>query len=135
MALLDTRTLGPWAKLLRRSPVFGLAAMTVTEAMEWRVFSRPMALPFELLGKRYKQGLVSSGGALAGGLLRGLLDRGVDPNGVEVLNAGTSYSSTKKPLTEAARGGSARVVKLLIDRGARIDDEAVNIAVARLLSV
>ncbi len=77
--LFDTNTLGPWKPKLRRSPVFGATAMSVTEATDWGVFSKPLQLPFELLGKRYAQGLVCYGAALVGGLLRAALDRGVEP--------------------------------------------------------
>ncbi len=77
--LFDPQLLGPWAKKLRRSAVFGMAIMTVTEAIEWRVFSRPAQLPFTTLAKRYKQGLLSSGGALCGGLLQACINRGIEP--------------------------------------------------------
>lgn len=77
--LFDTNSLGPWKGKLRKSPVFGATAMSVTEATDWGVFARPLALPFELLGKRYAQGLVCYGAALSGGLLRGALDRGLEP--------------------------------------------------------
>ncbi len=77
--LFDTNTLGTWKDKLRRSPVFGMTAMSVSEATDWGVFSKPQALPFSLLGKRFKQGLVCYGGALAGGLLKALLDRGIEP--------------------------------------------------------
>jgi succinate dehydrogenase/fumarate reductase flavoprotein subunit len=77
--LFDTNDLGPWKEKLRRSPVFGATAMTVTEATDWGVFSKPLALPFALLAERYKKGLVCYGAALAGGLLQALLDRKVEP--------------------------------------------------------
>ncbi|HUQ07734.1 MAG TPA: FAD-dependent oxidoreductase [Kofleriaceae bacterium] len=77
--LFDTNTLGPWKEKLRRSPVFGMTAMSVSEATDWGVFSKPSALPFGLLAKRFKQGLVCYGGALSGGLLKALLDRGIEP--------------------------------------------------------
>jgi succinate dehydrogenase/fumarate reductase flavoprotein subunit len=77
--LFDTNLLGEWKTRLRRSPVFGMTAMSVTEATDWGVFSKPSALPFGLLAKRYKQGLVCYGGALSGGLLKALLDRGIEP--------------------------------------------------------
>ncbi len=77
--LYDTNKLGPWKDKLRRSPVFGMTAMTVTEATDWGVFSKPSALPFSLLGKRFKQGLVCYGGALSGGMLEALLARGIEP--------------------------------------------------------
>jgi succinate dehydrogenase/fumarate reductase flavoprotein subunit len=77
--LFDTNQLGPWKDKLRRSPVFGMTAMSVTEATDWGVFSKPKALPFKLLGQRFSQGLVCYGGALVGGLLKGLLDRGIEP--------------------------------------------------------
>src|ERR1700748_35733 len=77
--LFDTNTLGPWKDKLRKSPVFGMTAMSVTEATDWGVFAKPRALPFKLLGQRFSQGLVCYGGALVGGLLKGLLDKGIEP--------------------------------------------------------
>jgi len=77
--LYDTNRLGAWKSKLRRSPIFGMTAMSVEEATEWGVFSRPLALPFKLLGERLKQGLVCYGGALAGGLLEALLARKIEP--------------------------------------------------------
>jgi succinate dehydrogenase/fumarate reductase flavoprotein subunit len=77
--LFDTNTLGPWQDKLRRSPIFGATAMSITEATDWGVFARPLSLPFSLLAERLKKGLVCYGAALVGGLLRGLLDRGVEP--------------------------------------------------------
>ena len=77
--LFDTNQLGAWKDKLRRSPVFGMTAMSVTEATDWGVFAKPAALPFGLLAKRFKQGLVCYGGALIGGLLKGLLDKGIEP--------------------------------------------------------
>jgi 3-oxosteroid 1-dehydrogenase len=56
-----------------------MTAMTVTEATEWGVFSKPMQLPFKLLGERLSKGLVCYGGALVGRLLKALLDRNVQP--------------------------------------------------------
>jgi succinate dehydrogenase/fumarate reductase flavoprotein subunit len=77
--LFDANELGPWKKKLRRSPVFGMTAMSVGEATEWGVFSKPLKLPFKLLGERYAKGYVCYGGALAGQLLKALLDRHVEP--------------------------------------------------------
>jgi succinate dehydrogenase/fumarate reductase flavoprotein subunit len=77
--LFDTNKLGAWKDKLRRSPVFGMTAMSVSEATEWGVFARPLKLPFKLLGKRFTEGLVCYGGALVGGLLKGLLDKGIEP--------------------------------------------------------
>jgi succinate dehydrogenase/fumarate reductase flavoprotein subunit len=77
--LFNTHELGAWKDRLRRSPIFGMTAMSVTEATEWGVFARPSQLPYALLGKRYSEGLVCYGGALVGGLLKGLLDRGIEP--------------------------------------------------------
>ena len=77
--LFDANDLGPWKKSLRRSPVFGMTAMTVAEATDWGVFSKPLKLPFKLLGERYAKGLVCYGGALAGQLLKALLDRKIEP--------------------------------------------------------
>jgi succinate dehydrogenase/fumarate reductase flavoprotein subunit len=77
--LYDTHGLGAWRNRLRRSPVFGMTAMSISEATEWGVFSNPSKLPFGLLGERLKQGLVCYGGALVGPLLEALLGRGVEP--------------------------------------------------------
>ena len=77
--LFDANELGDWKKKLRRSPVFGMTAMSVTEATEWGVFSKPLSLPFKLLGERYAKGLVCYGGALTGKLLKAVLDRGIQP--------------------------------------------------------
>jgi succinate dehydrogenase/fumarate reductase flavoprotein subunit len=77
--LFDTNLLGPWKDKLRRSPIFGMTAMSVTEATDWGVFSKPLALPYKLLGQRYSQGLVCYGGALVGGLLKAAIDRGIEP--------------------------------------------------------
>jgi 3-oxosteroid 1-dehydrogenase len=77
--LFDSNELGAWKKKLRRSPVFGMTAMSVGEATDWGVFSKPSKLPFKLLGERYTKGYVCYGGALAGRLLKALLDRGVEP--------------------------------------------------------
>lgn len=77
--LFDANELGAWKKTLRRSPVFGMTAMSVQEATEWGVFSKPLALPFKLLGERYAKGFVCYGGALAGQLLKALLDRKIEP--------------------------------------------------------
>src|SRR5262249_12936896 len=77
--LFDTNRLGAWKGRLRRSPVFGATAMSVTEATEWGVFARPLQLPYKLLAKRYSDGLVCYGGALAGGLLAALLEPRIEP--------------------------------------------------------
>jgi succinate dehydrogenase/fumarate reductase flavoprotein subunit len=77
--LFDTNLLGPWKDKLRKSPIFGMTAMSVTEATDWGVFSKPLSLPFKELGKRYAKGLVCYGGALVGGLLKAILDRGIEP--------------------------------------------------------
>ena len=58
--LFDSNELGEWKKKLRKSPIFGMTAMTVTEATEWGVFSKPLNLPFKLLGERLSKGLVCS---------------------------------------------------------------------------
>jgi succinate dehydrogenase/fumarate reductase flavoprotein subunit len=77
--LFDANELGAWKKTLRRSPVFGMTAMSVQEATDWGVFSKPLKLPFKLLGERYGKGFVCYGGALAGQLLKALLEREVAP--------------------------------------------------------
>jgi 3-oxosteroid 1-dehydrogenase len=77
--LFDANELGDWKKRLRRSAVFGMTAMSATEATDWGVFSKPLKLPFKLLGERYAKGYVCYGGALAGRLLKALLERGIEP--------------------------------------------------------
>jgi succinate dehydrogenase/fumarate reductase flavoprotein subunit len=77
--LFDTKRLGDWAPKLRRSPVFGATAMTVTEATTWDVFSNPLALPFQKLATRFKEGMVGYGASLAGFLFEACLKRGIEP--------------------------------------------------------
>jgi len=77
--LFDSNELGDWKKHLRKSPIFGMTAMSVTEATDWGVFSNPLKLPFKLLAERYSKGLVCYGAALVGKLLKALLDQGVPP--------------------------------------------------------
>jgi 3-oxosteroid 1-dehydrogenase len=77
--LFDTNLLGAHKAKLRRSPIFGMTAMSVAEATDWGVFHKPLALPFKLLGERYSKGLVCYGGALSGGLYKALLDRAIEP--------------------------------------------------------
>jgi 3-oxosteroid 1-dehydrogenase len=77
--LFDSNLLGDWKKHLRKSPIFGMTAMSVTEATDWGVFSSPLKLPFKLLAERYSKGFVCYGAALVGRLLKALLDQGVSP--------------------------------------------------------
>lgn len=77
--LFDTNELGEWKARLRRSPVFGATAMSVSEATDWGVFSNPLGLDFKLLGERYKKGLVCYGASLVGNLLKAVLARGIEP--------------------------------------------------------
>jgi hypothetical protein len=77
--LFDSNELGDWKKHLRKSPIFGMTAMSVTEATDWGVFSSPLKLPFKLLAERYSKGFVCYGAALVGKLLKALLDRGMPP--------------------------------------------------------
>jgi succinate dehydrogenase/fumarate reductase flavoprotein subunit len=77
--LFDSGELGDWKKHLRKSPIFGMTAMSVTEATDWGVFSNPLKLPFKLLAERYSKGLVCYGAALVGKLLKALLDRQMPP--------------------------------------------------------
>ncbi|HEU4407528.1 MAG TPA: FAD-dependent oxidoreductase [Polyangiaceae bacterium] len=77
--LFDTRQLGPWKDRLRQSPVFKVAAMSVTEFFAWEVAVGPKNIPFELLGQRIADGMVGYGAALTGALLKALLDRGIRP--------------------------------------------------------
>jgi ankyrin repeat protein/beta-lactamase regulating signal transducer with metallopeptidase domain len=56
-----------------------------------------------------------------------LLNRGVDPNGIDPIS-GSYDSFARKPLTEAAREDQAAVAQVLIEHGAKVDDDAVNCA-------
>ena len=73
--LFDSNELGDNKKLLRRSPIFGATAMSVAEATEWGVFSKPLKLPFALLGERLKKGFVCYGAALVGRLYKAVIER------------------------------------------------------------
>ena len=77
--LFDSNELGDWKKHLRKSPIFGMTAMSVTEATDWGVFSNPLKLPFKLLAERYTKGFVCYGAALVGKLLKALIDQSVPP--------------------------------------------------------
>jgi succinate dehydrogenase/fumarate reductase flavoprotein subunit len=77
--LFDSNELGEWKPKLRRSAIFGMTAMSVTEATDWGVFSKPLSLPYKLLAERYSKGYVCYGAALAGNLLKALLDRSMTP--------------------------------------------------------
>lgn len=77
--LFSTKDLGEWADKLRRSPVFGMTAMSVSEATDWGVFSNPTKLPYKLLAKRFSEGLVCYGGSLVGGMLKSCIERGIKP--------------------------------------------------------
>lgn len=100
--LFDSNELGEWKKKLRRSPIFGMTAMSVTEATDWGVFSKPLQLPFKLLGERLSKGFVCYGGALVGKLLKAALDRSIQP----MLEA-----SAKEILVEEGRVAGVRVVQ------------------------
>ncbi|WP_342374414.1 FAD-dependent oxidoreductase [Myxococcus stipitatus] len=76
--LFDAHRLKEWKDSLRRGPLPGTAALTVAEAAEWGVFTRPRELPIDVLTERARQGLVGYGAALVGGLLEALLERGVE---------------------------------------------------------
>lgn len=112
--LFDTNSLGEWKSKLRKSPIFGMTAMSVNEATDWGVFSKPLELPFELLAERYKKGLVCYGAALVGSLLRGLLDKGIEPMlGVRASElvvddgkvVGLEAERDGKPMTIRAKNG------------------------------
>ena len=100
--LFDSNVLGDWKKKLRRSPIFGMTAMSVTEATEWGVFSKPLQLPFKLLGERLSKGFVCYGGALVGKLLKAVLDRGISP---------MLETSARELLVEEGRVGGVRVTQ------------------------
>jgi succinate dehydrogenase/fumarate reductase flavoprotein subunit len=100
--LFDSNDLGEWKKKLRRSPIFGMTAMSVTEATEWGVFSKPLKLPFKLLGERLSKGFVCYGGALVGRLLKANLDRGILP---------LLETSARELLVEDGRVAGVRVTR------------------------
>ena len=77
--LFDTNTLGAFKDLLRKNPLNGRAPMTIAEAMDWGVFSKPFGFPYKEIAARAKNGIVHGGAALCGKLLRALLDVGIEP--------------------------------------------------------
>jgi 3-oxosteroid 1-dehydrogenase len=104
--LFQTAELGDWAKALRRSPIFGATPMTVTEATEWGVFSKPLSLPYGELAKRYKAGFVCYGASLVGNLLAGCLARGVQPRLGVAAKALIQDESGRVVGVEATAGGA-----------------------------
>ena len=77
--LFDPAELGEWAGRLRRNPVNGRSPITIREAVAWKVFARPMSIPFKTVVGRARAGIVHGGAALAGRLLRACLDRDILP--------------------------------------------------------
>lgn len=104
--LFQTGELGDWAKALRRSPIFGATPMTVTEATEWGVFSKPLSLPYGELAKRYRAGFVCYGASLVGNLLAGCLTRGVEPRLGVAAKALIQDESGRVVGVEATSGGA-----------------------------
>lgn len=82
-ALFNTHELGEWQPLLRKNPITGRAPMTIGEAMNWGVFSKPFDFPYQEVAKRSKEGVVHGGAALIGRSLKCALALGVQ----FVLNA------------------------------------------------
>lgn len=78
-ALFDTHLLGEWRPKLRPNPYNGRAPITITEAVDWKVFANPMGIPFGEVRRRSKAGLVHGGASLVGNLLLALLQRGLGP--------------------------------------------------------
>ncbi len=112
--LFCTEALGAWKERLRKSSTFGATAMTIAEATEWGVFAKPLALPFELLAKRLKEGWVCYGAALVGFLLEACIAEGIEPRldtraDELVVEAGrvvgVRATSGGKPLAVHARRG------------------------------
>ena len=77
--LFDTRNLGDWQDRLRRSPVFEGFALSIAEFFEWQAGINPLALPFDVIGKRAAEGIVGYGASLVGHLLHAVLERKVEP--------------------------------------------------------
>lgn len=75
--LFNTHDLGEWRERLRKNPITGRAPMTIGEAMEWGVFSKPFDYPYKKVGQRAKDGIVHGGAALMGRALKRALDAGV----------------------------------------------------------
>lgn len=81
--LFNTHDLGPWRETLRKNPITGRAPMTIGEAMEWGVFSKPFDYPYKKVGQRAKDGVVHGGAALMGRSLQ----RGLELGATFVRNA------------------------------------------------
>ena len=117
--LFDSNELGDWKKKLRRSPIFGMTAMSVTEATDWGVFSKPLQLPFKLLGERLSKGFVCYGGALVGKLLKALLDRNVQPmletSARELVLDEGRVAGVR--VTQASSGSPEREIRIRARRG------------------
>jgi succinate dehydrogenase/fumarate reductase flavoprotein subunit len=76
--LFDTNALGPWKDRLRKSPIFHMAPMSVTEFFEWKAGIEPANVPFDVVMRRVGDGYVGYGAALVGQLLGAALDCGVE---------------------------------------------------------
>jgi len=76
-ALFQTHDLGDWRPLLRKNPITGRMPMTIGEAMNWGVFSKPFDFPYQDVAARAKAGVVHGGAALIGRSLRRALELGV----------------------------------------------------------
>lgn len=76
-ALFNTHDLGAWRDRLRKNPITGRVPMTIGEAMEWGVFSKPFDYPYKKVGQRAKDGIVHGGAALIGRALQRALAQGV----------------------------------------------------------
>ncbi|MEO1269678.1 MAG: FAD-dependent oxidoreductase [Myxococcota bacterium] len=77
--LFDPKELGDWSDRLRRNPVNGRSPITIREAAQWKVFARPMSIPFKTVIGRAKAGIVHGGAALVGRLLKACLAAGLEP--------------------------------------------------------
>lgn len=76
-ALFSTTELGEWQSKLRKNPITGRAPMTIGEAMNWGVFSKPFDFPYRDVAARAKEGVVHGGAALMGRMLKTLVARDV----------------------------------------------------------
>lgn len=68
----EAEVLGEYAGLVRRSPAF----MPITHA-EWEQWRSPLRFDRELIGRRIRTNVLTTGTAIVGALLKGCLDRGI----------------------------------------------------------
>jgi len=75
--LFNIKELGNSASNLRRSPIISLP-ITYTDMEEWKIFSKPQNVPFDLVEERKEAGLLGIGESLMAALYKACMDRGIE---------------------------------------------------------